>query len=56
MARESDYDVDLFAEMVRAGKFPPEKEVFDLSPENGTGEKKKKVVRKRKPRIYGNRV
>jgi hypothetical protein len=31
MAREADYDVDLFAEMVRAGKFSRDKKGYDLT-------------------------
>ena len=31
MAREADYDVDLFAEMVRAGKFSRNKKGYDLT-------------------------
>lgn len=54
MARESDYDVDLFAEMVRAGKFSKDEKRFELSREPEP-EKKKKVA-KRKTKIYGNRV
>lgn len=31
MARQADYDVDLFAEMVRAGKFSKAKNRYDLA-------------------------
>jgi hypothetical protein len=31
MAREADYDVDLFAEMVRGGKFSAEYLKYDIS-------------------------
>jgi hypothetical protein len=31
MAREADYDVDLFAEMVRSGKFSGETDRFNLT-------------------------
>jgi hypothetical protein len=31
MARQADYDVDLFAEMVRAGKFSKNKNRYDLT-------------------------
>ncbi len=37
MARDADYDVDLFAEMVRSGKFSSEQEKFSIEvrdPEN----------------------
>lgn len=30
MAREADYDVDLFVEMARSGKMPPDRRKFDL--------------------------
>lgn len=39
MAREADYDVDLFAEMVRGGRFSSEFESYDL---NGTEKADKK--------------
>lgn len=43
MSREADYDVDLFAEMIRSGKRHGEKKVYDI------GEKKtKKSVSKTK--------
>lgn len=38
MAREADYDVDLFAEMIRAGNFLPNGKKYDLS--ENTGEKR----------------
>ena len=41
MAREADYDVDLFAEMVRSGSFSGNQNEFSLSEnkiENGFGE------------------
>ena len=31
MARQADYDVDLFAEMARAGKFSKNKNRYDLT-------------------------
>jgi hypothetical protein len=31
MARQADYDVDLFSEMVRAGKFSKNKNRYDLT-------------------------
>jgi hypothetical protein len=31
MARQADYDVDLFAEMVRSGKFSGDRERFNLT-------------------------
>lgn len=46
MAREADYDVDLFAEMVRSGRFSSDENKFVLSEskiENGfDGDSKKK--------------
>ncbi len=42
MAREADYDVDLFAEMVRAGSFSPLTTKYDLSEHEIDSEKKKK--------------
>jgi hypothetical protein len=47
MAREADYDVDLFAEMVRGGKFSKTTETFDLSEEQ-KAEKKPKKIKERK--------
>ncbi len=35
MSREADYDVDLFAEMVRSDKFTKDANLFDLSESNG---------------------
>ncbi len=37
MSREADYDVDLFAEMIRSGKTPGRKKLYDL---NGAGNNK----------------
>ncbi|MGC2235905.1 MAG: hypothetical protein WA584_07070 [Pyrinomonadaceae bacterium] len=31
MSREADYDVDLFAEMIRSGNFSDDKNDYDLS-------------------------
>lgn len=31
MSREADYDVDLFAEMVRSGSFPNDENGYDLN-------------------------
>lgn len=41
MSRESDYDVDLFAEMVRSDKFAKNENQFDLSEPNGRNGKVK---------------
>ncbi len=35
MSREADYDVDLFAEMVRSDKFEKDANHFDLSESSG---------------------
>lgn len=40
MSRDTDYDVDLFAEMVRSGKISRSQDRFAL--QNGGGRKKKK--------------
>jgi len=39
MSREADYDVDLFAEIVRSGKSRREKKIYDFN-----GERKAKTV------------
>lgn len=44
MSREADYDVDLFAEMIRSGKTHGGKKVYDLSETNN----KKNVSETRK--------
>jgi len=36
MSREADYDVDLFAEMIRSGKTHGRKKVYDPSETNTT--------------------
>lgn len=41
MSRESDYDVDLFAEMVRSDKFAKNENQFDLSEPNSRNGKVK---------------
>ncbi len=41
MAREADYDVDLFAEMVRSGRTAEAEKIHAL-PEPADGEKKQK--------------
>ncbi|MGI9054740.1 MAG: hypothetical protein ACR2F2_02935 [Pyrinomonadaceae bacterium] len=35
MSREADYDVDLFAEMIRSGKSPSAKKLYDLNGASG---------------------
>ncbi|HQU83830.1 MAG TPA: hypothetical protein PKY59_11920 [Pyrinomonadaceae bacterium] len=47
MARQADYDVDLFAEMIRSGKFTAD-ETKIHSMELETSETKKKAKAKRK--------
>jgi hypothetical protein len=44
MSREADYDVDLFAEMIRSGKTHGRKKNYDLSETNN----KKNVSKTRK--------
>ena len=41
MSRQADYDVDLFAEMVRSGKFVKDKNSYDLSDSKTDTEKAK---------------
>ena len=41
MAREADYDVDLFAEMVRSGRIADGEKIHALT-ENGSGDEKTK--------------
>ncbi len=41
MSREADYDVDLFAEMVRSGKFSTDPNGYDLSDSKPDTEKSK---------------
>ena len=38
MSREADYDIDLFAEMIRSGKFKVESETENQDSENGVSE------------------
>ena len=55
MAREADYDVDLFAEMVRSGRFSDGENKFILSEnktENGAGENS---IDNRKSRIVNRK-
>ncbi len=41
MSRQSDYDVDLFAEMIRSDKFAKAEKEYDLSEPNGKNGKVK---------------
>jgi hypothetical protein len=41
MSRQSDYDVDLFAEMVRSGKFVKDGNFYDLGESKPDEEKAK---------------
>ncbi len=43
MAREADYDADLFTEMLRAGSFPNDKTVYQLTDEPESQERKPKT-------------
>jgi hypothetical protein len=45
MSRQSDYDVDLFAEMVRSGRFSKRKTGYDFD-ENQVPESKKQLKSK----------
>ena len=48
MSREADYDVDLFAEMIRSGKKSRAQKLHDLNGGNGAdGEKTVPVKRKK---------
>jgi hypothetical protein len=40
MSREADYDVDLFAEMVRSGSFAKNENGYDLNEKKEEGEQK----------------
>ena len=42
MSREADYDVDLFAEMIRSGKFSNERNSYDLN-ENQNAENETRI-------------
>ena len=46
MSRQADYDVDLFAEMVRSGRFSQKKAGYDF----GDAEKSAKPKRNSKPK------
>ena len=41
MSREADYDVDLFAEMIRSGKFSNDRNGYDLSENQNVEEQTK---------------
>jgi hypothetical protein len=49
MAREADYDADLFTEMLRAGSFPNDKIVYQLTDEQSFKEKKLKNTKLKTP-------
>jgi hypothetical protein len=50
MSRGADYDVDLFAEMIRSGSFPEDE--FALVEQNGNvGKKEAEEIRNRKSKI-----
>lgn len=51
MAREADYDVDLFAEMVRGGKFSSEEHRFSLTEPKNENNLNGKRENKRKSQI-----
>ena len=50
MSREADYDVDLFAEMIRSGRFSENKDAYELN-ENQTPENKDKKIQNPKSKI-----
>jgi len=54
MARESDYDVDLFAEMVRAGRFRQTRISIEPDRESNSNGNSEEV--KSKAKKYGNRI
>lgn len=51
MAREADYDIDLFAEMVRGGKFPGSSKKFRLSEKKTEKDFHKDPIKNRKLQI-----
>ncbi len=44
MSREADYDVDLFAEMIRSGKFSNERGSYDLNENQNSEEPRKSKI------------
>jgi hypothetical protein len=46
MSRDADFDMDLFAEMVRSGKISENQERFNLSQKANPGEKRKSKNKK----------
>ncbi len=48
MSREADYDVDLFAEMIRSGRFSKNEKKFNLS-DNQTVESKQELEDRKSP-------
>ncbi len=48
MARQADYDVDLFAEMTRGGKFSDERKDFDADESENAGSLKRIQSSKKK--------
>ena len=49
MSREADYDVDLFAEIIRSGKPSESRKLYDLSENGGNGAKPRvKRIKKEK--------
>ncbi len=41
MSREADYDVDLFAEMIRSGRFSKDENAYEINGNQTSGEKDK---------------
>ena len=55
MSREADYDVDLFAEMVRSGKNGTNEYLYNID-ENSDTELNRKLNIKHRKFKYGNRL
>ena len=51
MAREADYDVDLFAEMVRGGRFSDEEKLFNLTDPKIQNDLNGQSIKNRKSKI-----
>ena len=51
MAREADYDVDLFAEMVRGGRFSGEEKLFNLTDPKIENNLNGQLIKNRKSKI-----
>ena len=56
MAREADYDVDLFAEMVRSGNFSSDGRRFNLTEAKIENNLNGKQVKNRKSKIWNRKL